>query len=216
MSKMLIKNGAKTRERLIESAGKLFAQKGFHATTVRDICAKAGTNISAVKYYFQDKQTLYEETVFHAFAYADRVNPICLEGLDLNQQLKKYINLKLKGFLDPDRPHWHFNLIHGAGHNFSFKLDARIGEMIGQRVARLRRIVAALTGLKQEDEQVLFFSASITGQILFFAGAGRRGKNRPMSGYADIKYLDKITEHIYRFSLCGMGLEAETKGGNGV
>jgi AcrR family transcriptional regulator len=52
-----------TRRRLIEAAGALFADKGFDATTIQDICDSAGANISAVNYHFGSKMKLYEATL---------------------------------------------------------------------------------------------------------------------------------------------------------
>src|SRR5687768_3719360 len=55
-----------TRERIIDAAGEIFAQRGFDSTTVRDICQAAGANVAAVNYYFGDKQRLYVEAVVRA------------------------------------------------------------------------------------------------------------------------------------------------------
>ena len=49
----------RTRERLINAAGEVFAEQGFHATTIRDICTKADANVAAVNYHFRDKMGLY-------------------------------------------------------------------------------------------------------------------------------------------------------------
>jgi len=48
-----------TRERLLDVARDLFAQRGYRATTVRDITKAAGANIAAVGYYFESKEGLY-------------------------------------------------------------------------------------------------------------------------------------------------------------
>src|SRR5262245_23644582 len=56
----------KTRERILEAAGELFAERGFEGTTVRDICQAAGANVAAVNYYFRDKERLYTEAVVRA------------------------------------------------------------------------------------------------------------------------------------------------------
>src|SRR5262245_41162887 len=55
-----------TRERIVDAAGEMFAERGFDGTTVRDICQRAGANIAAVNYYFGDKQRLYNEAVVRA------------------------------------------------------------------------------------------------------------------------------------------------------
>ncbi len=54
------------RERIVDAAGELFAERGFDGTTVRDICQAADANVAAVNYYFGDKQRLYVEAVVRA------------------------------------------------------------------------------------------------------------------------------------------------------
>lgn len=49
------------RRRIVESAGVVFAAKGFQAATVREICNLAEVNIAAINYYFEDKASLYRE-----------------------------------------------------------------------------------------------------------------------------------------------------------
>lgn len=49
------------KERIIEASGPIFAQKGFSATTVREICSEAKVNQAAINYYFGSKENLYKE-----------------------------------------------------------------------------------------------------------------------------------------------------------
>ena len=50
----------KTRDRILESACRAFAERGFRETTISDICRAAQANIAAVNYYFGSKEKLYE------------------------------------------------------------------------------------------------------------------------------------------------------------
>ena len=52
-----------TRKRILDAAGPIFAENGYQASTVRDICDQADVNLAAVNYYFGDKERLYLETV---------------------------------------------------------------------------------------------------------------------------------------------------------
>ncbi len=55
-----------TRDRIIHAAGPIFADKGFEASTVREICLAANVNVASINYHFGDKQKLYHETVLYA------------------------------------------------------------------------------------------------------------------------------------------------------
>lgn len=54
------------RERILEAAGKIFAEQGFEKATIRDICALAEVNLAAVNYHFRDKESLHKAIIRHA------------------------------------------------------------------------------------------------------------------------------------------------------
>jgi AcrR family transcriptional regulator len=57
----LSQEGKSPKDRLLESAGILFAAKGFRDVSVREIAAHAGVNSALVGYYFRGKQALFNE-----------------------------------------------------------------------------------------------------------------------------------------------------------
>src|ERR1700720_983492 len=52
-----------TREKLLEVAEHVFADRGYQAATIREICVRAGANVAAVNYHFGDKLGLYTEVL---------------------------------------------------------------------------------------------------------------------------------------------------------
>ena len=52
-------DGEESRPRILECALKLFANHGLERTTVRQIAKEANANVSAISYYFGDKNGLY-------------------------------------------------------------------------------------------------------------------------------------------------------------
>ena len=69
-------NEYSTRERLLDAAGRLFAEKGFDATGIREICEKADANVASVNYHFGDKEKLYEAVVSGIFGQAEERYPL--------------------------------------------------------------------------------------------------------------------------------------------
>ena len=56
-----------SRERLLDAAEKLFAQRGFDGTSIRDIAARAGDTIGTLSYHFGTKDALLSEVVRRRF-----------------------------------------------------------------------------------------------------------------------------------------------------
>src|SRR6188508_1502795 len=54
---------AATRERLLDAAERLFAERGFRNASVRDITRESSCNIAAVNYHFGGKANLYREVM---------------------------------------------------------------------------------------------------------------------------------------------------------
>jgi len=54
-----------TRERLMRAATELFSQKGYAATSVREIVTAAGVSKPVLYYYFKNKEGIYHEIIRH-------------------------------------------------------------------------------------------------------------------------------------------------------
>lgn len=52
-----------TLDRILISAEELFAEQGYHGTTLRQITQKAAVNLAAVNYHHGDKESLYLEVL---------------------------------------------------------------------------------------------------------------------------------------------------------
>jgi AcrR family transcriptional regulator len=55
-----------TKTRILDAAEKLFGEKGFDATSLRDITTEADVNLAAVNYHFQAKESLIEAVILRA------------------------------------------------------------------------------------------------------------------------------------------------------
>ncbi len=57
----------RTRVRLLTTASRVFAEKGFQNSTIAEICKQADTNVASINYHFGDKETMYLEAWRYAF-----------------------------------------------------------------------------------------------------------------------------------------------------
>ncbi|MCF0110986.1 MAG: helix-turn-helix transcriptional regulator [Erysipelotrichaceae bacterium] len=53
------------KERILKAAVKVFAQKGYSATTTREIVKEAGSSLSMLDLYFGTKENLYKKVIEH-------------------------------------------------------------------------------------------------------------------------------------------------------
>ncbi|MFW5662034.1 MAG: TetR/AcrR family transcriptional regulator [Oceanicaulis sp.] len=72
------RRGERTRERLLDAAEKLFAEKGYYGVTVRAIAREADSDPALVAYYFGGKRELFDAVLLRR---ADELNSIRLDWL---------------------------------------------------------------------------------------------------------------------------------------
>ena len=89
------------RGRILSAAGQEFAEKGFEAATIRDICTLAAVNVAAVNYYFGDKHRLYIESVRHAHEERSQQVPLpeWVDGTPPVKKLRDFIGNMLQRML---------------------------------------------------------------------------------------------------------------------
>jgi AcrR family transcriptional regulator len=100
-----------TRERLLDTAEGLFAERGFRAASVRHITAAADCNLAAVSYHFGGKERLYEEMFRRRLSAMrqqrletiDGVLREAGEGATLELLLRTFATVFLEPFVDQSR-----------------------------------------------------------------------------------------------------------------
>ena len=68
--------GDSTKQKILLTAGPVFARKGFAKATIPEICELAGTNLASINYYFGDKEKLYAEVLLLAQQLQIEQNPL--------------------------------------------------------------------------------------------------------------------------------------------
>jgi AcrR family transcriptional regulator len=196
-----------TEQRLLDAAGEIFAEYGYRAATVRQICEKAGANVAAVNYYYGDKEQLYQAVLrsvpnAHAVKYPSR-SGLSAEA-SATEQLRAYVRSLLHRVFDPGRPGWHSKIIAREMIEPTRALDSLLEEVARPLHRELAGIVRSLLGATATDEDVRFCALSIMGQCVYYHHA-RTVLTRL---YPEQKYgaedVARLVDHISEFSLTAL------------
>jgi AcrR family transcriptional regulator len=191
-----------TRAKLLEAAGEVFAQHGFYAATVREICSRAGANVAAVNYYFGDKNELYEEVLRGALCTIhDSELREALSRVEPEEALRRAIRQLLQRLCDPSRPNWAMLLMTHEMAKPTPALARVINEIIGPNYLMLRGIIGRMLGLPPEHPKTRLCAHSVVGQILHY----KQARTAIAHLWPDLDLspagLDRIAQHIADFSL---------------
>ena len=80
-----------SKEKLLEAAAPLFAEKGFAAVSIRQVADAAGVNSALISYHFGGKSGLYEAVLEQQFScIAERLEKLSREPLSPADKLRGY------------------------------------------------------------------------------------------------------------------------------
>ena len=209
-----------TKARLIEAAGEMFAQRGYRATTVRDICNRAGTHVGSVNYHFRDKRGLYAAIIEYSHQLAVSKYPPSLglpEGATPEERLRAFILSLLLRAMDKGLPAWHGKLMVQEIVDPSDAFDQIVENSGRPLYAYLAGIARELMDKEkssdgEEGNELFLVTMSIIGQCLYHhIGRHIIAALRPQS--FDPTHIEQIADHITRFSLGGI---REVAAGGGI
>ena len=128
-----------TAEKILETASKLFAEKGFANVSVRDICRATGTTPPVLYYYFGSKKGLFDEVVRKRISMEDFISSLTKSSKDIDPKkgLEAFIEAYLSSF-----PEHAFD--PGLYMRDSAALDKRSAQMAYDDLERIRKLASDL------------------------------------------------------------------------
>ena len=91
-----------TEKRIIEAACKVFYEKGYNGTTMRDIAQTAGVNLALLHYYFRTKDKIFEIVFSDAFtSLFKKISQALTSDADIFEKIK----LMITGYVQTAQKH---------------------------------------------------------------------------------------------------------------
>jgi AcrR family transcriptional regulator len=196
-------DSAATRQKLVDSAGPIFAEKGYHSATVREICKRAGANVAAVNYHFKDKLGLYEEVLVQC----KRATHVAQIFAALDQTgspediLRDVIRARVQGLRKNAMPNWQLRIFAHELADPSPALSRLINRVSRPIYDRLLELIAKIIGMPARHVKTRLCAHSVMGQILFYVFAGPVLERFSPDMKLTDEMLEQIANHIADFSL---------------
>jgi AcrR family transcriptional regulator len=201
-------DNASTRERLLRAALQVFAERGYEAATIREICGRAEANVAAVHYHFGDKRKLYESIYSTLFdTLRERRTRFLPPEAPAEERLRVYIRALFEEIFlsgDSDRQVQLSTIYLSEMARPSEVLDRIVTEHLEPDARELYSIVAELLGVAPDDELTFDCAASVIGQILYYYHAGPIITRLHPQRAPVLERIETLIQQIWLFSLGGI------------
>ncbi len=205
------------KDRILNEAEILFAEKGFHAVTVREITRSAKCNLAAVNYHFGNKENLYLEVFKQRWIpRAKRVRAAFQKtvsagnGQEIAEIVHALAHAFLKGPLTDDERLRHAQLMIREMAMPTLALDLLIEEVIQPFFREVAGRLRPLMEEAFEKERLMLNIISVFSMVIYFNFA-RVPVRRVTGEEYDENFKEKLVDHIVKFSVAGFGMNGEEK-----
>jgi AcrR family transcriptional regulator len=196
-----------TRERIMKAAERLFAERGYDATSIRAIVAKARVNQAAINYHFDGKDGLYREVLRAAFRalteqqleHADEMKAMSREAA-----LAEFIRRQLRPLLGRDEYSRHMRILNWE----TVRPTAVFRKLLSEEAAPFMGLAVELVRRFQpEADQRTLVAAAVwlLGQCSVFLRNREQLADPPLGLVLDENSVEWLAQTISRWATGGLG-----------
>ena len=197
-------DGDATRQHILGTAGKVFAERGYANTTSKDICVRAGTNMASVNYHFGSRDGLYEAVLIEAHQHLlnlDRMAAIAGAEGDPRDKLRTIVGGIIRHVAGPAAP-WGLRVLTRELLAPTPFAQALIGKAIAPKARLMLGIVSEILGLPPSHPAVQRGLAFIMTQCMGLLLAPKDlDSSLPFSFHKDPAAL---ADDLLRYALAGL------------
>jgi AcrR family transcriptional regulator len=203
-----------TRERILDSAERLFADHGFEGASIRAIVEDARVNLAAVHYHFKSKEALLEAVLTRRITV---VNEARLQRLDDAEATAApappSVENILRAFIIPtvelaQRSQSGATFVRLMSRMFTepkFSLTDFLGRKFGDMIERFTS--ALIRALPQLPREVVLWRAFFAIGAMHYLLSSRHKIDLLEPGLRDSTTDSEMTEYLLQFSVAGMCAE---------
>ncbi|HZP08356.1 TetR/AcrR family transcriptional regulator [Methyloceanibacter sp.] len=196
-----------TRQQILKAAIALFAERGYDATSIRAIVAKARVNQAAISYHFKGKEGLYGEVLkvaFDGYLRLDTFDLETLKELPREEALRRFVHQQLRPLLARDQVSRYIKIFAWENVRPSKVLTnfVKTGAMpfLASAIELVRRFLPPETS----EQDAMCAALSLMGQCSVFVRNREQFMKPPFSLKIDEAFVARLTDLISELALKGM------------
>lgn len=198
------------RNRLLYAAEKLFSERGFTNTSVRDITAEANCNVAAINYHFGSKEKLYTDVWRHnllllrekQIASIEKVMSENQDAPRLEDLLRSFAETFIGSLVDETRSGQLLKLMMREMVDRHLPADVFANEVIKPTLNAMQQaLLKTCPGLQESRIALIVFS--IVGQLIHAVRIRTFFEQIEQRGLLNFD-MDEMIDHIIEFSAGGI------------
>ena len=196
-----------TRERIMKAAERLFAERGYDATSIRAIVAKARVNQAAINYHFDGKDGLYREvlrTAFRALTEQQLEHADEMKAMSREAALAEFIRRQLRPLLGRDEYSRHMRILNWE----TVRPTAVFRKLLSEEAAPFMGLAVELVRRFQpEADQRTLTAAAVwlVGQCSVFLRNREQLAEPPLGLALDEKAVEWLAQLVSTWATGGLG-----------
>ena len=196
-----------TRDRILKTAVKLFAERGYEATSIRTLAAKAHVNQAAINYHFKTKDGLYREVLrdaIHALTEDQLSHAQETQAMPRERALAEFVRQQLRPLSARDDVTRYIHILNWEAVQptevYRKLVSEEAAPFLGFAVDLMRRF------MPEADQGTLTMAAVwLVGQCTVFIRFREQLAMPPISLKLNEPAVDRLSALISAWALAGLG-----------
>lgn len=200
------------KNKIIEAASEIFAEKGYQNTTVRDICQKAGIYQLSINYHFGSKENLFREVLIKTYQDTEETTLMeKIKDLPADKQLEEVIRTRLYSVFNRCEKGKFFRIVtKEISNNYDFITEVMSETLVGYLMS-IKEIFVKISDHKLSDFELNYCVYLLMSHMSVLAMHEKAvlllfNTNKP-----DDEQLEMFIQHIKKFILAGVEKLKEEK-----
>lgn len=203
-------DGDSTRAKLLDAAGRLFAECGYAGAASKAICEAAGTDLAAINYHFGNRDGLYRAVLHEGhkhFVSLENLTALAQSVLSPQQKLEAFIDGMVASLFDDKG--WHNRVCAREILAPSPHFASLIGEGVMPKFRLVADILGDITGIPPGDPALARCVVSIMAPCLMLLVIDRDTPN-PFQALLS-QPVEELAAHLKRFAVAGLLAERSAR-----